>query len=90
MQIAESLDNVLFKNKQSRGGFALPQNQQQAFPQPMELDAMVQRNNAARGPNQKQKQQDMANRTCFYCHQPNHQVRQCPNKQKDAGKAASQ
>jgi hypothetical protein len=90
MQIAESLDDVLFKNKQPHGGFVTRQTQQQVFPQPMELDAMVQRSNAARGPNQKQKQQDMANRTCFYCHQPNHQVRNCPSKQKDAGKAASQ
>jgi hypothetical protein len=45
MQIAESLDNVLFKNKQSHGGFAMPRSQQQAFPQPMELDAIVTNNN---------------------------------------------
>ncbi|KAF9103182.1 hypothetical protein BGX27_010692 [Mortierella sp. AM989] len=30
-----------------------------------------------------QKRPDMANRTCFHCHQPNHQARQCPRKPED-------
>jgi len=92
MQIAESLDNILFKYKQTRTGFVMHQTQPAptSYPQPMELDVMNQQPNTNKRFVNKQKQQDMTNRTCFYCHQPNHQVRQCPNKQKDAVKASSQ
>ena len=88
MQIAESLDNVLFKHSQTFGGYPIRQPPQETFPQPMDLDAMTTRSNPKKP---SQKQQDLTNRTCFYCHKPNHQIKNCPERSKNpSGKASSQ
>jgi hypothetical protein len=92
MQIAESLDNIQYHN---RAHFPqprfVPTTTQESFPQPMELDAINAQDHHKKPATVKQKQIDLANRTCFYCHQPNHQARQCPNRSKNQpGKDKSQ
>lgn len=92
MQIAESLDSVHHHNYvQLHAPRHTPQAMQGTFPQPMEVDAITAQDRYKKTANTNQKQIDLANRACFYCHQPNHQARQCPNRTRNqSGKALSQ
>lgn len=89
MQIAESLDKTQYK---FRNFFPAqwPHNtlesptHPESFPQPMELDATYGNRYT------KQQQLDLKNRTCFQCHAPGHQSRDCPkNKNPKSEKAES-
>ncbi|KAF9303797.1 hypothetical protein BGZ91_009055, partial [Linnemannia elongata] len=85
MQIAENLDNVQYQNRNRlvtpwpRPSFE-SRNNSETFPQPMDLDS-TSHTGISRNPNQeKQKQLDLNNRTCFICHATGHQARGCPRK----------
>ncbi|KAF9342266.1 hypothetical protein BGX26_007935, partial [Mortierella sp. AD094] len=86
-QIAESLDNVQYRNRNLfHAPTPVPYQQQSPVPDSMvmDLDAMAaQHQSRTFSPkDSKQRQNDFANRTCFNCHKPGHQARQCPTKPK--------
>jgi len=94
MQVAENMDNVYHKTQTSFVASPVSQPAQETFPQPMELDAITKnqqpRSRQGQGRDQ-QKQLDFKNRTCFKCHSPGHQYRNCPeNSRNQSGKASSQ
>ncbi|KAF9112527.1 hypothetical protein BGW39_004029 [Mortierella sp. 14UC] len=95
MAIAERIDNVQYRisrnphNFQSKTEFKSSNphasSHAESFPQPMELDAMSGSNGQD---DEKQRKLDLKNRTCFRCHSPSHQIRDCPKNPK-SGKALS-
>ncbi|KAG0247167.1 hypothetical protein BGZ95_008940, partial [Linnemannia exigua] len=95
MAIAERIDNVQYRTSrnphsfQSRTEFKssnpYSSSHAESFPQPMELDAMSSSNGQD---DEKQRRLDLKNRTCFRCHSPSHQIRDCPKNPK-SGKALS-
>ncbi|KAG0352854.1 hypothetical protein BGX24_007438, partial [Mortierella sp. AD032] len=95
MAIAERIDNVQYRTSrnphsfQSKNEFkpSSPHSSSYAesFPQPMELDAISGSNDQD---DEMQRKLDLKNRTCFRCHSPSHQIRNCPKSPK-SGKALS-
>ncbi|KAF9081069.1 hypothetical protein BGX29_004767 [Mortierella sp. GBA35] len=86
MNIAECLDNEQFHNATEFQPSTVKSHfHSESFPQPMDLDAMTGSNDHEKA---KQKQLDLKNRTCFKCHAPGHQSRNCP-KNPHSGKTES-
>jgi len=88
MQIAESLDNVQYQNRNRppvqwvRPASQTPV-QSESFPQPMEIDATQAYTNTQsrfqRPANTSEvKRNDFAKALCFYCHEPGHVIKVCP------------
>jgi hypothetical protein len=83
MQVAESLDNVQYQNRNRfPAQWSRPANQE-SFPQPMELDMIRAHPNTQskfQRPSMKNeiKQKDFSENRCFYCHEPGHMIRSCP------------
>ncbi|KAG0194972.1 hypothetical protein BGX33_004664, partial [Mortierella sp. NVP41] len=80
MQVAESLDNVQYHNRNrlpvqwSRPAFK-HRDQPESFPQPMELDSAPHSGPTRNLNKEKQMQLDLNNRTCFICHATGHLAR---------------
>ncbi|KAF9110845.1 hypothetical protein BGW39_004556, partial [Mortierella sp. 14UC] len=89
MQIAESLDNEQFHNTfQFKTSYSKSGQNSESFPQPMELDSISHSGRSRNLEQEKQKQLDLKNRSCFKCHSAGHQIRNCP-KNTNSGKATS-
>ncbi|KAK3810637.1 MAG: hypothetical protein J3R72DRAFT_463566 [Linnemannia gamsii] len=89
MAIAERIDNVQYRTSRNSHSFQskneFKSSHTESFPQPMELDSMSGSNGQD---DERQRKLDMKNRTCFKCHSPGHQIRDCPRNPK-SGKALS-
>jgi hypothetical protein len=92
MQVAESLDNVQYQNRNRlpvqwvRPTSQIPA-QSESFPQPMEIDAIQAHTNTQsrfqRPANKSEvKERDFAKALCFYCHEPGHVIKACPARNK--------
>ncbi|KAK3830890.1 MAG: hypothetical protein JOS17DRAFT_745866 [Linnemannia elongata] len=91
MGIAESLDNALFQNgSQFQPSYSMPGQKSESFPQLIKLDSISHSALYRKLDQEKQRQLDLKNRSCFKCHSTGHQIRDCPiniNSRKAAPKA---